>query len=80
MTAPRRATQSARAWRRDRMIERRAARLLEDGAAQTAVRARAGAVELLAMPLTSLTNLAGTRHALVAPEASLLGRPGRWVV
>jgi hypothetical protein len=75
-----RATQSARAWRRDRMIERLAARSVAYQVAHAAAPDRPVAAEPLTMEIAGSARLLATRHVLIAPEQSLEGRPGRWVV
>jgi hypothetical protein len=75
-----RATQSAHAWRRDRMIERRAARIVADQAADAAGPDRSGAAEPITMEVAGRARLEATRHVLIAPEQSLEGRAGRWIV
>lgn len=73
-----RATQSARAWRRDRMIERRAAGIVADQAARVAGPDRPEAPEPATMEVAGRTRLLATRH--VAPDQSFEGGLDRWIV
>ena len=79
----RRAMQSAPAWRRLRMIERRVARLVADRAADPAVQPiRLTAAEPPPMlDAVRRTGLLNTRHVVPAPE-SPLDRPNgsSWIV
>lgn len=85
MTAPRhracRAMQGARAWRRNRMIERRAARITADRANQAAAGpGQPGATAPSTMRIAARASLLSTRCVLAVPDGSLQGRPGRWIV
>jgi hypothetical protein len=84
MTAPhhpaRRAAVSARAWRRNRVIDRRAARALADGAADAARPAPPGVIAPVGLRLRVPSPLAGPQQVGVLPAASLQGRSDRWIV
>jgi hypothetical protein len=63
--------QSAREWRRDRMIERQVARLVADEAAVAAAEPiRPAASELIPLPVASdRIGLLNTRHIVPTPDA-----------
>lgn len=76
----RRSLYTARAWRRIAIAQRRAALLRLERAALPALSALPTTADLVAVRPGATTRLAAIRRGLIEPEASLEGRPGRWVI